>query len=301
MALADVINVEAKQGALGLRREALDLARTLPRLAVDARRISSAFSLGLHGRRRPGIGETFWQFRNLNSGEESARVDWRRSARDDRLYVREREWEAAHTVWLWCDRSASMGYQSRFARTSKIERALVLTLALADLLVRGGERVGLIGLARPTAHSAIIERVANAWIADRMKPTGLPQAAPLPAYTEAVLIGDFLSPAAEVAETVASLARQGARGHVLMIADPIEETFPFQGRTELFDPAETIHILAGQAQSLKESYVARLAQHRETILKKLNQLGWTMTLHRTDRPASEAMLSLYPLLRSAVS
>ena len=43
-------------------------------------------------------GESFWQYRRFVSGEPSQNVDWRRSARDDHLYVREQEWEAAHTV-----------------------------------------------------------------------------------------------------------------------------------------------------------------------------------------------------------
>jgi len=58
------------------------------------------------------------------------RIDWRRSAKDERLYVREREWEAAHTVYLWIDRSASMWFTSGLALQSKIDRALVLALRL---------------------------------------------------------------------------------------------------------------------------------------------------------------------------
>ncbi len=67
------------------------LASAMPRLAADARRASSSVAAGLHGRRRAGQGESFWQFRPFMSGESAAKVDWRRSARDDRLYVRERE------------------------------------------------------------------------------------------------------------------------------------------------------------------------------------------------------------------
>ena len=103
----------------------------------------------MHGRRRAGIGETFWQFRPFVAGESTTGIDWRRSARDDRIYIREREWEAAHTVAIWIDRSPSMGFISNLALQSKSDRALVLGLAAADLLVRGGERVSLLGLTRP--------------------------------------------------------------------------------------------------------------------------------------------------------
>ena len=117
--------------------------------------------------------------------------------RDDRLYVREREWEAAHTVWLWIDRSASMGFASTLALQPKIDRALVLGLAAADFLMRGGERVGLLGLTRPLAARNIVERFAEALLAEERGrdyvPDGAAAAGQLPRDAQAVLIGDFLS------------------------------------------------------------------------------------------------------------
>jgi uncharacterized protein (DUF58 family) len=117
--------------------DALALAQRMPRLILEARRVAATLAHGIHGRRRAGQGETFWQFRPFVAGEAAQRVDWRRSARDDRLYVREREWETAHTIWFWIDRSASMGFASNLAQAPKIERALVLGLALADAFVEG--------------------------------------------------------------------------------------------------------------------------------------------------------------------
>src|ERR671937_39057 len=135
--------------------QARSLAETMPRLILEARRVAATVIHGLHGRRRAGSGENFWQYRRFVSGEAASRVDWRRSARDDHLYVREQEWEAAHTVWIWPDRSPSMAFASREARDSKLERALIVAFALADLLVAGGERVGIPGLMNPTASSNV--------------------------------------------------------------------------------------------------------------------------------------------------
>ena len=92
--------------------KARTLAETMPRLILEARRIAATVIHGLHGRRRAGPGENFWQYRRFLSGEPARRVDWRRSARDEHLYVREQEWEAAHTVWIWPDRSPSMAFAS---------------------------------------------------------------------------------------------------------------------------------------------------------------------------------------------
>ena len=124
--------VKLEKEILAVRRadgESRSLAASLPRLVLEARRIAANVIHGLHGRRRAGAGESFWQYRRFVSGEPAQRVDWRRSARDDHLYVREQEWEAAHTIWLWPDRSPSMAFASRGSRDSKLERTLIVTFA----------------------------------------------------------------------------------------------------------------------------------------------------------------------------
>src|SRR6202030_1153295 len=126
------------------------LASNMPRLILEARRIATTIIHGLHGRRRAGSGENFWQYRRFVSGEPAQRGDWRRSGRDDHLYVREHEWEDAHTVWIWPDRSHSMTFASPLAKEAKLDRALVIAFALAEVLVEGGERIGVPGLTRPT-------------------------------------------------------------------------------------------------------------------------------------------------------
>src|SRR5271167_3338502 len=142
--------------------EGATLAAAMPRLILEARRVATTVMHGLHGRRRAGPGENFWQYRRFISGEPAARVDWRRSARDDHLYVREQEWEAAHTVWIWPDRSPSMVFKSPLATDTKLDRALVMALALSEVLVEGGERVGVPGLLRPTSARNVVEKIAQA-------------------------------------------------------------------------------------------------------------------------------------------
>src|SRR5204862_6921174 len=142
------------------------LAATLPRLSRGGGRIAATVIHGLHGRKRAGPGENFRQYRRFRSGEPARRVDWRRSARDEHLYVREQEWEAAHTVWLWPDRSPSMAFASRKARDSKLERGLIVTFALAELLVAGGERVGIPGLMNPTSSRNVLDKIAQAMLHD---------------------------------------------------------------------------------------------------------------------------------------
>jgi len=121
---------------------------------------------------------------------------------------------------------------------------------------------------------------------------GLPPAAALPPLSEVVLIGDFLSPEAEIATTLRGISGRGARGHLLLVSDPIEDVFPFSGRTELIEPEAGLRFTAGRAQDLKHAYLDRLAAHREAVRRAAVSLGWSLALHRTDRTAAEALLAL---------
>ena len=271
---------------------ALRLVAAMPRLVLEARRVAASVFHGLHGRRRAGPGENFWQYRRFMSGEPASRVDWRRSARDDHLYVREREWEAAHTVWIWPDLSPSMQFASPLVWETKLDRALVLAFALGELLVRGGERVGIPGVMRPTANRAVTERMAEALI----HASGAPQSLPPPFVAgprdEVCVLGDLWSPAAELVGTIAKLAANGAGGHVVQIVDPAEETFPYAGRIEFLEPEGAGSITVGRAESWRDDYVRRIAEHRDAIRAETDRRSWSFAVHRTDRPASELLLAL---------
>jgi uncharacterized protein (DUF58 family) len=277
------------------------LAAVMPRLILEARRVAATVIHGLHGRRRAGPGENFWQYRRFVSGEPASRVDWRRSARDDHLYVREHEWEAAHTVWIWPDRSPSMAFVSNLARDTKLYRALVIAMALAEVLVEAGERVGIPGLMRPTGSRNVIELMAQAIIHDRSERGSLPpHFAPSP-LAEVVLLSDLWSEIAEVRRTITQLSGSGARGHVVQIVDPAEETFPYWGRIEFVEPEGGGRITAGRAETWRTDYTARVRRHRADIRNETDRLAWSLTIHRTDRPASELLLALHARVGSAAA
>jgi uncharacterized protein (DUF58 family) len=261
-----------------IRRDAVTLSARLPSLIIAARHVAQTVRHGVHGRRRAGSGETFWQFRPFLSGEPSSRVDWRRSAREERAFVREREWEAAHTVWIWFERSASMQFASSLAPVSKIDRAALLALAFADLCVRGGERAGLLGLTRPLLHGA--------------SQAALPPALPAASRSMVLMIGDFLSEPDDVGRAIKAVSAEGAIGELVMIVDPIEETYPFSGNTEFLHPAGALRVLTPRAQNLRDAYLARLAAHREAIRGICSRSGWGMCLHRTDGSPAEILLAL---------
>jgi uncharacterized protein (DUF58 family) len=290
---ADKQEIRATLHASG---EALTLAESMPRLILEARRIAATVIHGLHGRKRAGPGENFWQYRRFLSGEPARRVDWRRSARDEHLFVREQEWEAAHTVWLWPDRSPSMLFKSQLARESKLDRCLVIAFALAAMLVHAGERVGMPGLMRPTGSRNVLDKMANAIVHDVTERPSLPPTFSPSSLAEIVLVSDFWSPMAEVRKTLAQLSSTGAHGHTVQIVDPSEEVFPYSGRVEFVEPEGAGSITAGRAEAWKDEYEQRVAAHRAEIRAATDKLGWSFTIHRTDHAATEMLLALHSRL-----
>lgn len=272
--------------ALGRLRASL-----MPDLLVEARRIVNTVIAGWHGRRKRGIGENFWQFRPYVEGD-SARIDWRRSARDDHIYVRDREWEAAHTVWLWADPSPSMLYKSATASASKQSRALVLALAIAELLSRGGERIAWPGLIDPFTARNGAERIAS-HLAHADALPGLPDLSAVRRFSDVVLISDFLDPVEETAAWLDGLARRGIRVHLIEVADPAEENFPYAGRTEFTDPETGDKLTAGRAEILGDDYRRLYAARRDELAGWCRRLGWSFTTNHTDRLASEALAHIH--------
>ena len=282
-----------------LETHAYALAERIPSLLVAARRVSHTVAHGIHGRRRRGPGETFWQFRHFENSDAAETIDWRRSASSDHLYVREREWEAAHTAWIWVDMSLSMAFRSHLSQTSKIDRAIVLALATGDLLVRGGERIGFIGGRARVGRLAVTQLALS--IARRADDPGLerdslPPAAALGEFSECLLFSDFLEPVDAIVPRLEQLAMQGVRGHLVQILDPAEETLPYRGRTEFTGMEDGERMIAGRAESLRQRYHERLSSHRRELNDALRRLEWSLLVHHTDRPAEEALLALHARL-----
>lgn len=285
----------------GLEAASHELADRLPDLMIEAQRIAHTVAHGIHGRRRAGPGETFWQFRQYESNDATSLIDWRRTASSTHVYVREREWEAAHTVWLWPDLSPSMDYASNLAPMSKRDRTVILTLAIAELLVRGGERAGLLGVMLPTASRRASRRIAEAISVhgkDQALAGGLPSRERISRFSGLILISDFLDPLDIITERLKQLGANHVTGHLIQVMDPAEETLPFSGRMEFIDPEHGNRWIADRTESVRDSYRARLEAHRSGLREIAQRLGWSMMVHHTDRPASEPLLNLIMQLQN---
>lgn len=284
--------------ALTTLQRSLEAAGTLPALMVAADRVAATVIQGVHGRRRVGQGDAFWQFRPYRSGDSATQVDWRQSARSRNLFVRETEWEAAASVWLWRDASPSMQYASLRNIDTKAVRAELITLAVASLLSDAGERVAVLGSGmRPISGRIAVRRLAEtlhdeAKDGTRVLPS-LPPLVPLPAHGTVVLVSDWLDPLDKIEAVIRHYASGGVRGHLVQVLDPAEEDLPFAGHVKFEGlEAEGQHTIR-RVEAVRAAYGARLAAQRDGLQRLARPADWTVHHHRTDRPPQTILLALY--------
>jgi uncharacterized protein (DUF58 family) len=282
-------------------RYAESLGGHLPPLLVAAERVAATVAQGVHGRRRVGQGDSFWQFRPFVSGDSAARIDWRVSARASRTFVRETEWEAAQTVCLWRDGGASMRWKSAGAAVQKADRASLILLALAALLLRGGERVRLIGSdIRAVSGRAGLDRIADALHRLPQAEDGLPPGTKLPRHARVVLIGDLLAPLDRLQAVIAGLVAIPVTGSVLQILDPAEAVLPYSGRVRFQGMSAGETTLIPRVENVRDEYTRRLASQQRGIAAICAAAGWGNAIHRTDHPPEAALLALYTSLAPEV-
>ncbi len=283
--------------ALTLRERSEAEASRLPPLLARAEHLAGTVLLGDHGRRRSGLGDDFWQYRPAQIGDSRRMIDHRRSARGDQQFVREREWQIAQSVMLWVDQGASMRFASDKSLHTKADRARLLGLSMAILLVRGGERVGLTGTTLPPRRgNAQIVRLAQAWSEDAEADYAPPEHRAMIPHARAVFISDFLGPMDEVELALTKAADRGVRGVLLQVLDPTEESFPYRGRTIFESVGGTARHETLKAGELRDRYLERLASRKDALTQLCRATGWQLGLHHTGDSAQAALLWLYRAL-----
>ncbi|WP_227751550.1 DUF58 domain-containing protein [Tabrizicola oligotrophica] len=277
-----------------LRAEAELLGQSLPALLAEAEMLAQTVMLGEHGRKRAGQGDEFWQYRAAHAGDSARAIDWRRSARADTPFVREREWQAAQSVTLWVDPSRSMAFSGEKSRPTKADRARLLALALGVLMLKGGERVGLAGQP-PRPGRAQVVTLANG-LADGAEDYGVPDATGLVPLGRAVFLSDFLGPLEGIETALAYAADRGVRGVLVQLLDPAEEEFPFSGRTVFESMGGSLRHETQSANALRDRYLARLAERKDRLATLARAVGWHYACHHTGQPAQSALLWAYQAL-----
>lgn len=282
---------------VALREKAETEAARLPELLARAEHLAGAVLLGDHGRRRAGAGDDFWQYRPAQLGDSRRMIDHRRSAMGDVQFVREREWQIAQSVMLWVDQGASMRFASKPDLGTKAERARVLGLAAAILLVRGGERVGLTGTRLPPRRGNMqILRLAEVFSEDAEDDYAPPEHRAMVPHARALFISDFMGDVEAVRAALTKAADRGVRGVLLHVLDPAEEAFPFRGRTVFESMGGTMEHETLKASDLRDRYLDRLAARKAELQHLCSVAGWQYGLHHTNSSAQSGLLWIWRAL-----
>ncbi|MDB5392624.1 MAG: hypothetical protein JWM91_130 [Rhodospirillales bacterium] len=267
---------------------------------VAAERVAETVSPGAHGRRRVGLGESFWQFRPYQTGDTIERIDWRQSAKGDRLYIRETEWAAAQSVFLWRDSGPGMSYRSGNTVPAKRDRCELLLLALASLLLRGGERIALLGGERTPSSG---RGALNAILAGLERETPLDAAnRAVPRHATLVLFSDFLDPIDEIATSFERVAASGVAAQLVQVLDPTEMSLSFSGRVRFREmaadaPSES-DALIPRVEAVRPAYLDALKRQQKALSELARARGWDFLVHCTDAPPEEPLRILHSRLEA---
>jgi len=289
--------VSAQQINQPIRHEANALAANYPALLAEAERVAAIAATGLHGRRKAGQGETFWQYRPYQNTDAARRIDWRRSARGDSLFIRDNEWEAANTLYFWIDKNTGMNWKSQKKLPLKSDRAAIISLALSKLLMKSGEHCTIMGLdSRSRTGRVGFDRLFEDFSIS--KGTEDDFKSPIKAHSKVVIASDFLGPLDDWKIKLAHLAARPTKGILLHIIDPAEIAFPYKGRLELKMPGLNAlkSLIVGRAENSREQYQARFERHIKDIDALAKSLGWHVVRHDTSKPATHPMNALHGLL-----
>lgn len=275
-----------------LRAEAESLVRQLPDFRFESGR-SDAKHAGTVARRKPGLGEKFWQYRRYTPGEPITRIDWRRSASSDLLYVRDSELETAQTVLFWCDSSAGFEWSSSESRRTKADNAKIIATTLGAMFVSNGERVGVLGSQRrPSFGTRAVDRLAREICTSNND--YFPAPPKNPAFI--VVISDFYNSIDDWHRRLRSFGERNLNGVLLAISDPAEEYFPFKGRTQFQTPDSSRKHIIGRAEEIRKNYLDRLAEHRLQLRKLATTIRWRLVEHTTDAKVITGIANLLHVL-----
>jgi uncharacterized protein (DUF58 family) len=299
--MASPSSIKSSQQALHLQAEGEQEAARLPALLLAAEKIAETLMLGLHGRHRAGPGETFWQYRPYDVSDDRKMIDWRQSARSpSRLYIRQTEWESADIVYIWTACGNGFDFRYNDALPEKQQRAELIAAALAILLNRAGERIGLLDekhggppLSGRDAPQRFVTRLIQREENDGKNPPPLPQTRQ---KVQAVYLGDFYQPLEKLSDWIRKGSAQGIRGTLMQICDPSEEDFPFEGRLAFYQSPDEAPLVFGNAAASRIRYQQRFLAHRQTLSEICRRHGWRFLHHRTSSPSLEALLGLHNIL-----
>jgi uncharacterized protein (DUF58 family) len=282
----------------GTRADLIDPASlaSLGRIEIVARWIVDGFLTGLHRSPRKGFSVEFAEFRPYQPGDDLRYIDWKVVARADRWMIKQFEEETNTRAALVLDVSRSMDWTGSPERLTKLRYAEQVVAAIALLLIRQRDAVGLIRydermrtVLPARARSIQWRRIVRA-LMDPGAGTGsrmgdaIQQAATLirrPGIV--VLISDLLVDSDEIENALRVARAAGHQVTVLHIMDPSERELDVSGEAIFFDSESPLEV-AATVSDVREAYRATVEEAIEEWRVKLSAIGAAYEVIPTDSP-----------------
>lgn len=282
---------------LPLRHRAEAAASALPDLIAAAERAAASVLSGEHRQRQTGGGERFWQFRDYDPSDRPQDIDWRQSAKSDRVFVRQKEWQTTQSVLFWLQGDEGMDYRSSPALPDKRSEGVVLALTLSLLLNRQGELTALLdGGHKPGRGAPALQNLGEDLIRMRGNDLPPPVLRNIPMNAGLVLIGDFLAGVERIRDSIDAYAARAGAGLMIQVLDPSELDFPFSGRMVFEETGNRRehHIL--NAESIRADYRQRIADHIAALQTMCARHQWRMILHRSGGDLTATLFEAWRII-----
>ncbi len=249
-------------------------------LEVRARWLVDGFLTGLHRSPRKGFSVEFAEHRPYQPGDDLRYIDWKIAARTDRWVVKQFEEETNLRAVVLLDVSRSMHWKSPTAKLTKQAYAEQLAAALALLLLKQRDAVGLVRfddavrtVVPPRARPAHFQRLVGAMLEqgtgrDSRLDLALQQASQLIRRPGLVIaITDLLVDPASVAPGLRALRAAGHDVLVMHIMDPGERVLDVSTDARFIDSETGVEVTAS-AREIRAAYSAAV----ETAIERWRSL-----------------------------
>jgi uncharacterized protein (DUF58 family) len=269
---------------------------SLGRIEIVARWVVDGFLTGLHRSPRKGFSVEFAEFRPYQPGDDLRYIDWRVVARSDRWMIKQFEEETNTRAAIVLDVSRSMDWSGSPDRLTKLRYAEQVVAAIALLLIRQRDAVGLVRyddrlrtVLPPRARTMQWRRIVSALEesgagTDSRMGEGVQQAARLIRRPGIVIVvSDLLVDQAEMEQALRVARAAGHQVTVLHIMDPSELDLDARGEAIFYDPEGTLEVTA-TVSDVRQAYARTVAHAIEEWRIKLAALGAGYEVIRTDSP-----------------
>lgn len=227
---------------------AAKLLQDVPLITNLANNLAKQFIDGLHISKQKGNGEDFWQYKAFENGQNAKLIDWRQSAKTDRLSIKEREEKTARRFQIYADMRAPMAWSFGNA-PQKAFICSVLSLGMSIALFDLKENIQVLGSNEKQSNK---DKIFNAIVN---------QNSPLPHYFNkgrAIIITDGFDNIEDFEKILKNA--QDCQIFLIIIKDLDEAAFNFSGRINFKDFAEN-EILIDDCESAKAQFIENYNNH----------------------------------------